>query len=89
MQSEGVTDFREAVVRCAEERLVPILMTAMAADLALIPLALGGGKSGSEIETPMAIVILYGLITSTFVEYDCRSNALSEVCGAVAEPTGG
>ena len=64
---EGVTDFREAVERGARERLVPILMTAMAAGLALIPLALGGGKSGSEIQTPMAIVILCGLMTSTLL----------------------
>ena len=67
MTQEGVTDFRTAVERGAHERLVPILMTAMAAGLALIPLALGGGKSGSEIQTPMAIVILCGLITSTLL----------------------
>jgi Cu/Ag efflux pump CusA len=67
MQSEGVTDFREAVERGAHERLVPILMTAMAAGLALIPLALGGGKTGSEIQTPMAIVILCGLTSSTLL----------------------
>ena len=67
MQYEGVRDFREAVERGARERLAPILMTAMAAGLALIPLALGGGKSGSEIQTPMAIVILCGLITSTLL----------------------
>ena len=67
MQEEGVTDFREAVERGASERLVPILMTAMAAGLALIPLALGGGKAGSEIQTPMAIVILCGLTTSTLL----------------------
>jgi len=67
MEAEGVTDFREAVVRGAEERLAPILMTAMAAGLALIPLALGGGKSGSEIQTPMAIVILCGLMSSTML----------------------
>jgi Cu/Ag efflux pump CusA len=64
---EGVTNFREAVERGARERLIPILMTAMAAGLALIPLALGGGKSGSEIQTPMAIVILCGLVTSTIL----------------------
>jgi CzcA family heavy metal efflux pump len=64
---EGVTDFRVAVERGAQERLIPILMTAMAAGLALIPLALGGGKSGSEIQTPMAIVILCGLVTSTLL----------------------
>jgi Cu/Ag efflux pump CusA len=67
MTEEGVADFREAVERGAQERLVPILMTAMAAGLALIPLALGGGESGSEIQTPMAIVILCGLITSTLL----------------------
>jgi Cu/Ag efflux pump CusA len=67
MTNEGVTDFRNAVERGAHERLVPILMTAMAAGLALIPLALGGGKTGSEIQTPMAIVILCGLMTSTLL----------------------
>ena len=67
MDVEGATDFRAAVERAARERLVPILMTAMAAGLALIPLALGGGKTGSEIQTPMAIVILCGLTTSTLL----------------------
>jgi CzcA family heavy metal efflux pump len=67
MREEGVTDFREAVERGARERLIPILMTAMAAGLALIPLALGGGRPGSEIQTPMAIVILCGLMTSTLL----------------------
>jgi CzcA family heavy metal efflux pump len=67
MREEGIVDFRVAVERGAQERLVPILMTAMAAGLALIPLALGGGKSGSEIQTPMAIVILCGLTTSTLL----------------------
>jgi Cu/Ag efflux pump CusA len=63
-EREGLTDLRETVRRGAMERLVPILMTALAAGLALIPLALGGGKPGSEIQTPMAIVILFGLLTS-------------------------
>jgi Cu/Ag efflux pump CusA len=67
MQVEGVMNFREAVERGAHERLVPILMTAMAAGLALIPLALSGGEAGSEIQTPMAIVILCGLTTSTLL----------------------
>jgi Cu/Ag efflux pump CusA len=65
MREEGVTDVVEAVRRGAMERLSPIFMTALAAGLALVPLALSGGKPGSEIETPMAIVILCGLLTST------------------------
>jgi CzcA family heavy metal efflux pump len=67
MREEGVADFREAVERGARERLIPILMTAMAAGLALIPLAVGGDKAGSEVQTPMAIVILFGLMTSTLL----------------------
>jgi predicted RND superfamily exporter protein len=62
---EGVTDPMEAVKRAATERLVPILMTALAAGLALIPLALAVGQPGSEIQAAMAMVILYGLLTST------------------------
>jgi CzcA family heavy metal efflux pump len=67
LESEGVTNFREAVERGAQERLIPILMTAMAAGLALIPLAMRAGEAGSEIQTPMAIVILCGLTTSTLL----------------------
>ena len=62
---EGVTDPLEAVLRGAQERLVPILMTAFAAGLALVPLALAAGEPGSEIQAPMAVVILFGLLSST------------------------
>lgn len=61
---EGVLDLREAVRRGAEERLAPILMTALASGLALVPLALAADRPGSEIETPMARVILFGLMSS-------------------------
>ncbi len=67
VEQEGISDFRMAVIRGSQERLIPILMTALAAGLALIPLALSGGRAGSEIQTPMAIVILWGLTTSTFL----------------------
>ncbi len=64
---EGVTELGEAVRRGAEERLIPILMTALASALALVPLAMSGGEPGSAIQTPMARVILGGLATSTFL----------------------
>ncbi len=67
VEVERVASFREAVERAAHERLVPILMTAMAAGLALVPLAFAAGESGSELQTPMAIVILCGLTTSTLL----------------------
>jgi Cu/Ag efflux pump CusA len=62
---EGVVDLRQAVTQGASERLAPILMTALAAGLALIPIANGMGQPGSEIQAPMATVILFGLLTST------------------------
>jgi Cu/Ag efflux pump CusA len=62
---EGVTDLREAVARGSSERLAPILMTALAAGLALVPIAIGMGQPGSEIQAPMAMVILFGLFSST------------------------
>ena len=63
---EGVT-FREAVVRGSLERLSPILMTAFATGLALVPLVVLGDRPGQEIEHPMAVVILGGLVTSTLL----------------------
>jgi CzcA family heavy metal efflux pump len=62
---EGCEWNLDTALRGASERLVPILMTALVTGLGLLPLALGGESAGGEIEGPMAIVILGGLITST------------------------
>jgi Cu/Ag efflux pump CusA len=64
---EGETFGPALVLRGARERLSPILMTALATGLALLPLVISGDKPGQEIEHPMAIVILGGLITSTLL----------------------
>jgi len=64
-EQEGLAFGPELILRGAEERLSPILMTALATGLALLPIALGGNKPGQEIEHPMAMVILGGLVTST------------------------
>jgi CzcA family heavy metal efflux pump len=64
---DGVPFGRDLVVRGASERLSPILMTALATALALVPLIIYGDQPGQEIEYPMAIVILGGLVTSTLL----------------------
>ena len=64
---EGATFGPELALRGARERLSPILMTALATGLALVPLVISGDIPGHEIEYPMAIVILGGLITSTLL----------------------
>ncbi|MES1983391.1 MAG: efflux RND transporter permease subunit [Pseudomonadota bacterium] len=64
---EGETFGPALILRGAEERLVPILMTALCAGLALLPLVVAGDKPGHEIEHPMAIVILGGLASSTLL----------------------
>jgi Cu/Ag efflux pump CusA len=65
VEREGMTWGMDAALRGASERLVPILMTAIVTALGLLPLAIGSGEAGREIEGPMAVVILGGLVTST------------------------
>ena len=66
-QEEGQSFGLDLVLKGSEERLIPILMTAAAAAFALLPLVLKGDVPGNEIERPMALVILGGLVTSTLL----------------------
>jgi Cu/Ag efflux pump CusA len=67
LQREEGLSVRDSVLRGSLDRLNPILMTALSSALALIPMALGGDLPGNEIQSPMAKVILGGLLTSTFL----------------------
>jgi Cu/Ag efflux pump CusA len=66
-REEGVKFGPGLVIQGARERLAPIMMTALATGLALVPLVVAGSIPGHEIEHPMAIVILGGLVTATLV----------------------
>jgi Cu/Ag efflux pump CusA len=66
LQKQGMS-LLETIVNGSKDRLSPILMTALTAGLALIPLAMGGDLPGNEIQSPMAKVILGGLLSSTLL----------------------
>ena len=66
LMAEGLP-LTEAVRRGSEERMAPVLMTALTAGFALVPLVLAAGEPGNEIQSPMALVILGGLVTSTLL----------------------
>jgi Cu/Ag efflux pump CusA len=82
---EGMSFGRELILRGAEERVAPILMTALAAGLGLLPLAISGNQPGYEVEYPMAVVILGGLFTSTLLNLVVMP-VLYERCGPVPPP---
>ncbi|HQW30103.1 MAG TPA: efflux RND transporter permease subunit, partial [Verrucomicrobiales bacterium] len=65
MSQENALWNLDTLARGAGERLLPILMTALITALGVLPLAIGSGEAGREIEGPMAIVILGGLVSST------------------------
>lgn len=64
--TQGIT-LRQSVIDGSKDRLTPILMTALTSALALIPMVMNGTASGNEIQSPMAVVVLGGLLTSSFL----------------------
>jgi Cu/Ag efflux pump CusA len=68
MRHEGMAFGPEMVLRGTQERLSPVLMTALAAALGLLPLALSAGQPGKELLHPIAVVILGGLVSSTILD---------------------
>lgn len=69
---EGETWSRDMMVRAGQERLAPVLMTAMTSGIGLIPLILTGGEAGKEILYPIAVVHIGGLTSCTFLEFLIR-----------------
>lgn len=72
VEYEGETWSRKMIVRAGQERLAPVLMTALTSGIGLVPLAMAAGEPGKEILYPVATVIIGGLITSTFLEFLVR-----------------
>jgi len=72
VQHEGETWSREMIIRAGQERLAPVLMTALTSGIGLVPLALAAGEPGKEILYPIATIIIGGLITSTLLEFLVR-----------------
>lgn len=86
MENKSRTD---AVIQGSMERLVPILMTALSAALGLIPIALAKGQPGSELLAPLAIVVLGGLVSSTFLNLVVVPAGYALVFGLPAPPNEG
>ncbi len=87
LQTEEQVEFgHELFLRGAEERLAPILMTALTTGLALVPLMITGNISGQEIEYPMAFVILGGLVTSTLLNLFVLPVVYSTIPASAAVP---
>lgn len=85
MRVEGEAFGREMVIRGTLERLVPVLMTAISAGLALIPLVLAADEPGKEILNPVAVVIIGGLISSTFLGLGVTPALFLSFCRKAAE----
>ncbi len=83
MRKEERASLAEAIERGSADRLVPILMTSLSSGLALVPLVVAGHQPGNEIQAPMGIVILGGLITSTLLNIFVVPTIYSKISGHV------
>ena len=66
LRGEGIA-LEEVIIKGSADRLTPILMTAFTSALALVPMIINGSASGNEIQSPMAVVVLGGLLSSTLL----------------------
>jgi CzcA family heavy metal efflux pump len=72
MREEGERFDQKMIIRGTQERIIPVLMTALTAGFALVPLLLGAGQPGREILHPVAVVIFFGLFSSTLLDLTIR-----------------
>jgi HME family heavy-metal exporter len=72
LREEGESFDQKMILRGTQERIIPVLMTALTAGFALIPLLLGAGQPGREILHPVAVVIFFGLFSSTLLDLTIR-----------------
>jgi Cu(I)/Ag(I) efflux system membrane protein CusA/SilA len=72
LREEGESFDQKMIIRGTQERIIPVLMTALTAGFALIPLLLGAGQPGREILHPVAVVIFFGLFSSTLLDLTIR-----------------
>ena len=72
MREEGENFDQKMIIRGTQERIIPVLMTALTAGFALVPLLLGAGQPGREILHPVAVVIFFGLFSSTLLDLTIR-----------------
>ena len=90
VKHEGETWSQTMIIRAGQERLAPVLMTALTAGIGLVPLAMAAGQPGKEILYPVATVIIGGLVSSTLLEFsrasgpvlDSRAEGRAAYCGA-------
>jgi len=84
MRHEGMTFGHDLVIRGSQERVAPVLMTALTSGLALVPLVLAKGEPGKEILFPVALVVLGGLVTSTLLDFAITPTIFLNFSGAAA-----